>query len=201
MAIYIVRHGETAGNAGGVVQFPDTPLNERGLAQAEAVGARLSDVGITRILASDYARAYSTAQGISKTTGLELEIIEGLRERNFGDLRGRPRAEVGEQMQDETFAPPNGESWPVFHDRVARCWAEVAKVAAQTQGHLAVVTHGLVCHSLVLKQLSLPQGMEPITSFGNTSVTITDPSAPFTVSLLNCTTHLDENIGARGSVL
>lgn len=201
MAIYIVRHGETAGNASGVVQFPDTPLNDRGLAQADAVAARLADVGITRILASDYSRAHTTGMAISSSTGVPLEVHEGLRERNFGDLRGRPRSEVGEQMHDEHFEPPNGESWPVFHERVATCWADVVAAAAQTTGHLAIATHGLVCYSLVLKQLQLPDGQEAVQGFGNTSVTIVDEEAPWTVRLLNCVTHLDDSIGARGSVL
>ena len=33
MAIFLIRHGETAGNANRVVQVPETPLSERGLAQ------------------------------------------------------------------------------------------------------------------------------------------------------------------------
>ena len=39
--VYFVRHGETAENAGGVVQGQtDVPLNENGLIQARLVGER-----------------------------------------------------------------------------------------------------------------------------------------------------------------
>jgi len=201
MTIYIVRHGETSGNAQGVVQFPETPLNERGLAQAEAVGARLADVGIQHILASDYARAHATAQAIHRFTRAPLEIEPGLRERNFGELRGRLRSEVGAQMQADDFAPPGGESWPVFHERVNKTWSKVTSVSQGIDGHVAVVTHGLVCYSLALHHLRLPEGEEPVQGFGNTSVTIVDDKAPWCVHLLNCCAHLDQHIEARGVVL
>lgn len=201
MAIYIVRHGETAGNANGVIQFPDTPLNERGLAQAGAVAARLAGAGIARILASDYSRAHTTAKAIHRESNAPLETHRGLRERNLGDLRGRPRTEIGELIHAEDFSPPNGESWPVFHERVANAWREVTRIAAATEGELAIVTHGLVCYSLVLKQLTLPLGAEPVSGFGNTSVTIVENEAPWQVSLLNCCIHLDDAIEARGVVL
>jgi broad specificity phosphatase PhoE len=201
LAIYIVRHGETAGNADGVVQFPETPLNERGLAQARAVAARLAEAGVTRILASDYARAHTTALTVAERLRLPVEIHEGLRERNFGDLRGRPRSEVGTLMANEEFAPPNGESWPVFHDRVERCWREVGAIGTALEGNLAIFTHGLVCYSLVARQLSLPADLEPVRGFGNTSVTIAESSPPWAVRLLNCCAHLDRGLEARGSVL
>src|SRR5262245_21507210 len=34
-SIFLIRHGETLGNASRVVQHPDDPLSPRGLAQAE----------------------------------------------------------------------------------------------------------------------------------------------------------------------
>jgi probable phosphoglycerate mutase len=200
VSIYIVRHGETAGNAGGVIQVPETPLNERGLAQAEAVGRRLSAEPIDRVIASDYARAHTTAQAIGRALGLEVEVHAGLRERNFGDLRGRPRSEIGETMYSPELVPPNGESWDVFHDRVERCWADVAAAAASTERSIAVVTHGLVCYSLALRLLGLPEGTEVVRGFGNTAVTVVDKAPPHRVSVYNCTAHLDLDIAARGSI-
>ena len=42
MAIVLVRHGETESNAQRVLQHPETPLSERGLAQARRVAERLA---------------------------------------------------------------------------------------------------------------------------------------------------------------
>ena len=34
MSIFLIRHGETLGNASRTVQLPDNPLSPRGIAQA-----------------------------------------------------------------------------------------------------------------------------------------------------------------------
>ena len=190
MAIYIIRHGETAGNAKRFVQFPDTALNDRGLAQAEKVAARLAGVGLSRIISSDYARAHTTALAIQKACDAPLEIHHGLRERNFGDFRGRPHDEVGD-LYAEDLEPANGESWPQFHARVAEAWQALAPLAATMDGHLALVSHGLVCYSLALHQLQLPAGESATYALGNTAVTIVEPHPPWQVLRYNCCEHLD----------
>ncbi len=193
MAIHLIRHGETAHNAGRVVQHPETPLSEHGLAQAARLGARLAEAGITRILASDYARAAMTAQALHTTTGVAIESEPLLRERNLGDLRGRPYAEFDFDPFAADYEPPNGESWEVFHARVDAAWERVAGAARDTEGHLAVVTHGLVCASVVGRLVALPDGKDgSLSGWLNTSVTILDDEAPWTVRLLNCAAHLDD---------
>ncbi len=57
MPIFLIRHGETLGNASGTVQLPDSPLSPRGLAQAERLARRLQSERISAILSSDFARA------------------------------------------------------------------------------------------------------------------------------------------------
>ena len=99
--IFLVRHGETAGNASRVIQFPETALSPRGIAQAERLAERLALQGVARILASDYARAQMTALPVQRATGVPLELVPGLRERNFGDLRGTAYAD----LEVDPFAP------------------------------------------------------------------------------------------------
>jgi broad specificity phosphatase PhoE len=95
------------------------------------------------------------------------------------------------------YAPPNGETWEVFHARVDRAWALVQERAAATGGHLAVVTHGLVCRSLAARHLILPDGEDVPERWENTALTIIDHPAPWRVRLLNCVTHLDDDAAAR----
>src|SRR5438552_3210686 len=106
MAIVLVRHGETAGNAQRVLQHPETPLSERGFAQARRVAQRLARTRITEIAASDYARALTTAELIRDACGVPLAIDPELRERNFGDLRGRAYAELGFDPFAPDYVPP-----------------------------------------------------------------------------------------------
>jgi len=192
-SIFLIRHGETVGNASRVVQHPDDPLSTRGIAQAERLARRLAGEGITAILSSDYARARGTAESLQRQTGVPLIFEPLLQERNFGDLRGTPYSEIGFDMFGLDYAPPNGESWPVFHARVDRAWARVQQhLAATTTGHLAVVTHGLVCRSLAARYLSLPDGETAPERWENTSVTIIESPEPWPVRLLNCIAHLDD---------
>lgn len=191
MAIIFVRHGETDGNAGRLLQTSDTPLNARGLAQAAALGRRLERDGVARIVTSDLARAYMTAEKVRDATGAPLDIDPRLRERDFGDWRGRTHDEVP-YFLDEGLEPPNGETWEVFHARVAAMWARLAELAREVEGNLVAVTHGLVCYSFALHHIAPPAGVEIRPGFGNTSVTITEPDPPWTVTTWNCTAHLDD---------
>jgi probable phosphoglycerate mutase len=199
MAIVLVRHGETASNAQRVLQHPETPLSERGLAQAQRVAARLACTRVTEIVASDYARALTTALRIRDACGAPLAIDPELRERNFGDLRGRAYADLGFDPFAAGYVPPAGESWEDLHRRVDRMWERVSARAAELAGDLVVVTHGLVCHSLVSRRLDLG-GLEyaPPGGFANTSVTIVDATPPWRLRLLACVAHLDpEPAGAQ----
>jgi len=196
--LFLIRHGETEGNALRIVQHPHVPLSPRGLVQAERLARRLAAEGIARIVASDYARAVATAEHLQRATGAPLVIEPLLRERNFGDLRGRPYAELGFDMFEPDYAPPNGETWPMFHERVDRAWAKVQELAAATSdGSLAVVTHGLVCRSLAARHLILGDGVVAPERWENASLTIVDWPAPWRVRLLNCVTHLDGLDAAR----
>jgi broad specificity phosphatase PhoE len=193
MSIFLIRHGETLGNASRTVQLPDNPLSPRGIAQAELLARRLEREGIAAILASDFARAAATAERLRRVTGAPVRHDPLLQERNFGDLRGTPYAELGFDMFAPDYAPPNGESWEAFHARVDRAWALVMEAAATAGGHLAVVTHGLVCRSLAGRHLVLPAGLDAPERWENTALTIIDYPAPWRVQVLNCIAHLEDS--------
>jgi probable phosphoglycerate mutase len=188
--IYLIRHGETAGNAERIVQVAEMPLSPRGVAQAERLAGRLAAAGIVRILSSDLARASATAERLRRATGAPLELDPLLRERDFGDVRGTPYAELGFDLFAADYEPPSGESWEAFRARVDRAWGRVAAFAADSGGHVAVVTHGLVCRALAERHLLLAPGQTAPERWENTSVTVAEGRAPWRVRLLNCVAHL-----------
>jgi broad specificity phosphatase PhoE len=124
MAIFLIRHAETTLNAQRIVQLPETPLSERGFRQANCLGQRLAGIGVGRVLSSDYTRAQMTAETVANATGASIETEVTLRERNFGDLRGRPYSELGDIFAED-FAPPAGECWKTFFERADRSWEVV----------------------------------------------------------------------------
>jgi len=190
MAILLVRHGETDGNAARILQRPDVPLNERGKHQAERLAQRLFAHGFVHILCSDLLRARMTAGPLAARSGIAVEESPLLQERNFGDLRGMPYAALTEDPFGAGVAPPNGEDWPTFHARVADAFAFIVRRRRSVNGTLVVVTHGLVCRALVERHALLPEGAVIPERFDNASLTVLQEDAPHGVSLINCTRHL-----------
>jgi probable phosphoglycerate mutase len=194
MRIYLIRHGETELNAARILQPPETPLSERGLGQAERLAARLAGVGLVRILVSDLRRAEMTAEAIGRRSGAPIARDPELAERNFGALRGRPYAELGLDPFAPGYTPPEGESWEVFHARVDRVFRRIDAAARAARGPIAVVTHGLVCHSLVSRRVGLPPGLSLAgRGWRNTSLTLLESRGiGWGVALLDDTSHLNE---------
>jgi len=190
MTILLVRHGETDANAARVLQRADVPINERGLRQAEWLARRLFAHGFVYILCSDLLRARMTARPLAARPGVTIEESPLLRERNFGDLRGVPYAELTEDPFGPDFVPPNGEDWSRFHARVAEAFAFIVARRRAANGALVVMTHGLVCRALVERHALVPEGVSVPQHFDNTSVTALHEDAPHAVSVINCTQHL-----------
>jgi probable phosphoglycerate mutase len=198
MAILLVRHGETNGNAARVVQGPEVPLNERGVHQAARLAERLLALGYAHVLCSDLLRARMTAAPLRARAGVVIEETPLLQERNFGELRGRRYAELDFDPFEPAYLPPGGESVEVFHRRVARAFQLILERRRTLSGALVVVTHGLVCHAIVTNHTR--GGLMP-EFFHNTGLTELDPEPPFPARLINCTQHLtmSEPTGAAGA--
>jgi probable phosphoglycerate mutase len=135
-------------------------------------------------------RARMTAAPLAAGSGITIEENPLLQERNFGDLRGIPYAELAEDPFGPDFAPPNGEDWPTFHARVAEAFDFIVGRRRGVNDTLVVVTHGFVCRALVERHTLLPEGVVAPERFDNTSVTVLHEDAPHAVSLINCTRHL-----------
>ena len=197
MAVLLIRHGETALNAARVVQFPDTPLGDYGKRQAEQLGLSLTTRRVDLVLTSDYQRARTTAETVAGHVGASLIESTHLRERNFGEIRGRAYSEFRDvDIFDPDYLPPGGESWQVFNARVDMAWDEVIGHAQAIAGDLAVITHGLVLRSLLERKLDLSDHVnESEWVVANTSVTIVDRDPPWRVLELASVEHLDEGGG------
>lgn len=195
MSIYLIRHGQTAGNAERRVQTPDVPLNQEGLGQAAKLANRLEDAGIERVLSSDLTRARQTAEAVANSLGRQVELEPLLQERNFGDHRGMLYSEIGPDLFTDAYIPLNGETTQVFLDRVRRAWEHVTREAEGMTGHLAVVTHGLLYRELLESHLQLPTDADgkPVAPPmpRNTALTVIEAEPPFKVELLACASHLD----------
>lgn len=188
MRLLLIRHGETALNAARILQPPDTPLSERGLAQAAALARRLAGEPIAALWSSDLPRAWQTAVAIASGRAIRAEPL--LQERNFGDWRGQPYDSLAFDPLAALEAPPGGESAQAFDERIARAWAQAEAAAAELPGALALVTHGLVIRRLFETGIVRLEAAPLPARIGNTSLTMVE-GRPLRASLVDCTAHLD----------
>lgn len=84
-----LRHGESVHNAaysGEPAPGSDGDrLTEKGIEQAQAAGAGLRELGVTRLLSSPLRRARETAQAVGDALGLEPEEIDYTGELTSGE--------------------------------------------------------------------------------------------------------------------
>jgi len=121
MRILLARHGETPWNAEGRYQGQiDIPLSPIGEAQAQALGARLASVDITRAVASPLSRAQRTAQLALGAARADMLLTEPeLQEIAHGEWEGLLASEIHEKdpsrlqawrEEPDTVLMPGGES-------------------------------------------------------------------------------------------
>ena len=177
MRLYLIRHGETDYNVQQIMQGHDeVPLNDKGIAQAAALGRRMADMPLDHIYASDLRRAAMTAGIVAAYTGVAVEWVPAFRERHPGDLAGKAyfEGDCPRFFADHDYHPPNGETVQQFADRVRRAFDALIGKEADRKRHVAVVTHGMVCAAFL--RVCLEQHQEEIAAYRwpNASISIFD---------------------------
>jgi broad specificity phosphatase PhoE len=167
--VLIARHGESAWNAEGRIQGQtDTPLSQRGHAQADALARRLAAAPIDAIYTSDLSRARLTGERSAAAqrdlAGRPAPPVHprlALRERNYGSWEGLTVQEVealhgrsGSNTPDAVAAlnlwegPPDAETFEMVVQRVLGAWQEVALDLANGRTVL-IVGHGAALRALM----------------------------------------------------
>lgn len=169
MTILLVRHGETEWNLQRRFQGRlDSPLTERGVAQASAIGRFLAALPVAAsasLVASPQGRARRTAEIISEALGsiAPLRVDERLREHSLGSWDGLTYNELearfphifeGEDRHDWYFRAPNGESYAALAARIGEWLGEQDETAP-----VIVVAHGLVSRVLRGLYAGLPRAV------------------------------------------
>jgi probable phosphoglycerate mutase len=155
--IILVRHGETEANRlGRFAESNEIPLTEAGRRQAWEVADRLAaEFRPTRLLSSGFLRARETSEIIGRTLGLEVAVIEGIHERDFGCLKGHAYARMGELMSSDPacdpsqswlWIPAGGESLDDVRRRAIAVLQEVRK--GHPDQEVVVVCHGAVIQAV-----------------------------------------------------
>jgi broad specificity phosphatase PhoE len=186
LTIWLVRHGETESNAAGVFQgHLDVALNQRGEAQAAALGRHLADVRFDAVYASDLQRAARTAEIV--VDGRNDVVLEpDLREMHYGVLQGARYHEAADilhphglaelwssgELHRRGLAVPGGETPRRFRSRSRRFVERLERRHAADEGHqVLVVAHGGKLAVLLTVLLDLPGRHRHQFRFANCSLT------------------------------
>src|SRR5688572_30254341 len=103
--LYLIRHGQSAGNAEGRFGgHSPTPLSELGIQQAELTAQALAKENINAIYTSDLFRAVQTAEPLAKLLDLPIIKTSAFRERNVGVLEGKTFDESKEEFPKDYYA-------------------------------------------------------------------------------------------------
>jgi broad specificity phosphatase PhoE len=103
-------------------------LSDAGRERARALGARRRDDGIDAVFSSDLARAVETARIAFERVEIPLFLDWRLRECNYGDLNGKPVAQLDPLKASRIDEPyPGGESYRQVVERVASFLADLGR--------------------------------------------------------------------------
>lgn len=139
--LYLVRHGQTAANASGLIQGQrDLELTDRGRRQAEALVPALPIATAAAFICSPLRRARQTAEVLGVTVTIDERWIE----MDYGEFEGAPIADVRQTLWDQwsvdpNWAPAGGESYAAVASRVAAACEDLR--ARFGDRDVIVVTH------------------------------------------------------------
>jgi glucosyl-3-phosphoglycerate phosphatase len=149
--VIVLRHGETDHNAARIWQgHLDTPLSERGIEQADAVGPAIAALSPSRIVSSDLTRARLTAQSVGRACGIPVELDPRFREIDVGAWQGLTSTQVTDgwpQVQEaltrgeDARRGDHGETVAEVADRVGAALTEHLEALGPGEC-LVVSTHG-----------------------------------------------------------
>jgi probable phosphoglycerate mutase len=154
----LVRHGQTEWNK--VERFrgrADVPLNDTGLAQAEATGRRVAEEWTpVAVYSSPLSRAVKTAEAIAGHFALPVETHSGLVDIDYGRWHGLTPDDVKirwPEIHDAWYHKPHTARIPdgeTLEDLRLRGLTMLNEVAAQHAGETVVLVGHTVINRVIL---------------------------------------------------
>ncbi len=185
--IYLVRHGESEGNALGQYNPIDTRLSKRGEVQAAEIAKRCVHLPIKIIVSSTMPRALQTAEVIATYIDKRIETSASFRERIsatkiLGKKRNDPEAVAVIQASRENFHVPGWryEDGENFEDLKQRALEGLGYLSKRPEDNILVVSHGFFMYIIAAAvifgaDLTAQECLHIIEGFGeleNTALTV-----------------------------
>jgi broad specificity phosphatase PhoE len=159
--ILMARHGETIFNVEGRWQGQsDSPLTERGKAQARELARALAGDQLAAVYSSDLGRALDTAREVAAPHGFDVATDARLREIHTGSWTGKSRDEIeaaypgGVKAWATTPAQmqiPGGESLRAVQARALNFFAD--RIPSHAGETVVIISHGAVGQTILIEAM------------------------------------------------
>jgi 2,3-bisphosphoglycerate-dependent phosphoglycerate mutase len=194
--LLLIRHAEPERVAPGSGSNPADPrLTERGREQAQRLARWLEHEPVDAILTSPLRRAHETAAVVGDTVGIDVEVVEGLKEYDANADHYIPVEELRETrdhhwraMVEGRWKELGGEDPDVFQHRVVPCVDDI--VRRFPGGRVAAVCHGGVINVYLAALLGLERHLWFEPAYTSISRVAAARTGERSVVTLNETAHL-----------
>ncbi|MFA5523108.1 MAG: histidine phosphatase family protein [Tissierellales bacterium] len=162
MKLILVRHGETEANIGGIYSgWTDFPLTEKGnkdILTTAVTLKRYKNVDI--IYSSPLNRTLTTANAISAELKKDIQIVDILKEMNFGIFDGKKNEYIKENYPEEwktwledyvNYRIPEGENLLDVLDRIK----DFIDKTIEKDKDCIIITHGGIIQVMITYLLDL----------------------------------------------
>jgi probable phosphoglycerate mutase len=159
---YLIRHGKKDADEQLIVgRTRGIHLNSRGREQAAAIAERLGACGIRHVYSSPLERARETAAPLARVRGVEVQLLEGLHEYDFGEWSGMSQETLRTIPEWKNFnsfrsgtKPPRGETMLEVQERFVR---EMVRLRMEfPNDEVALVSHGDPLRAAICYFLGMP---------------------------------------------
>ena len=153
--LILIRHGKSEWNLKGLwTGWTDVPLAPEGKEEAKKTASLMPQIPIDAVYTSTLKRAQETWEEINSVLGLnDIPVTKAseLNERNYGDLTGKDKWKVREEIGEEEFQKirrswdypvPNGESLKDVYNRVVPYYEAHIVPELNAGKNILIAAHG-----------------------------------------------------------
>ncbi len=182
MKVYMVRHGESEGNAYRIHSgWSSVELTDKGKEQARASGRLLEDIDFDAVYVSDLVRTQQTAALLLPRLRNRFVLTEEMREYNNGpNVVCKPFSQMEEEYGEKylqwrrelDYSEIGGETPEHFFARVSSFMRRLEADAAEGKRNVAVVTHAGTLRNVLQYVTGLPYKQGALMGTSNCSVNV-----------------------------
>lgn len=168
MDLIIVRHGRPIRHeVDGEHETADPPLSELGHQQAKRTADYLRNEGIDHIVASTMKRAHETATPLADLLGLEVELIDDLKESDYKNKAYIPieemDADISKFLEGDVHAQVFSDGLDAFEERVLRGFNHV--IESNRSKKVVAFCHGMTTMVFLRSILKFPDPLAMIVDY------------------------------------